>query len=44
MRFNLIGILLLVISHAGWAAVGIEYWQNPQGATCLLTYERHPCR
>jgi zinc protease len=31
MRFNLIGFLLLIVCQSGWAAVKIEYWQNPHG-------------
>ncbi len=32
MRFNLIGLLLLVLSQASWAVVKIEHWQTPQGS------------
>lgn len=32
MRFNLIGLLLLVLSQTGWAVVKIEQWQTSQGS------------
>ncbi|QWF70635.1 insulinase family protein [Methylomonas paludis] len=32
MRFNLIGLLLLVLSQTGFATVKIEHWQTTQGA------------
>ncbi len=31
MRFNFIGILLLIFCQTSWAAVKIQYWQTPQG-------------
>jgi zinc protease len=32
MRFNLIGLMLLVLSQTGWAAPKIEHWQTAQGS------------
>lgn len=32
MRFNLIGLLFLVLSQASWAVVKIEHWQTSQGS------------
>ncbi|MGZ4959989.1 MAG: M16 family metallopeptidase [Methylomonas sp.] len=32
MRFNLIGLLLLVFSQTSWAVVKIEHWQTHQGS------------
>ncbi|MFM8341325.1 MAG: M16 family metallopeptidase, partial [Methylomonas sp.] len=31
MRFKLIGLLFLLITQSGWAAVKIEHWQTIQG-------------
>ena len=32
MRFNLLGLLLLVVSQMSWATVKIEQWQTSQGS------------
>ncbi len=32
MRFNLIGLLLLMLSQTSWAVVKIEHWQTAQGS------------
>lgn len=32
MRFNLIGLTLLLLSQIGWAGVKIEHWQTEQGS------------
>lgn len=32
MRFNLIALLLLLVSQSGWATVKIEHWQTAQGS------------
>lgn len=32
MRFNLIGLLMLLLSQASWANVAIQHWQTSQGS------------